>query len=315
MNKKNLTLDELKYVQDEVKYKSKSVAGSYVLTLLFWPIGINRAYLEKKKSGVVRLALTTSTLLTSFIMANSAASLVIDGISEALVSSTLLAMLFIGLASASLVMLIAELFFIPRWIREIDNENRKLAVEKVFSARYVSEHLLKEQISKELIEVIKEDVSNVVNERTEFLIEELRNKLINERRKALPKIEKIFDIIEPNEDSPIEEVDKYLNHLPIKESLDKKEILDENLSIKKEKKTIKKKPKVEKPKEAKPKETKKINDKGKTKQTGKEKDVGQESNPDDLKKYINNGEMRVTIGELMQDSNVDLASYVDKKEK
>lgn len=183
MKNENLTLGELMYIQGEVNSKSKSVLGSYLLTFLLWPLGVNRAYLEKTKSAIFRIILTILTVINFFVIANSAIVSSPEEIAKALVSSTSLAMSFILLFSISIIMLLLELILIPRWVNDIDNKNEMVAIGKAKRARYLSEHLLKDAISEYLLEEIKSEVNIEINNHIEGILSNFENNIVNKIKK------------------------------------------------------------------------------------------------------------------------------------
>lgn len=183
MKNDNLTLEELMYIQGEVNSKSKNVLGSYLLTFLLWPLGVNRAYLGKTKSAIFRIILTILTVINFFVIASSAIVSSPEEIAKALISSTSIAMSFILLFSISMIMLIIDFIFIPKWISDINNKNEEIAKEKAMRARYLNEHLLKDAISEYLLEEIKSEVNIEINNHIEGILSNFENNIMNKIKK------------------------------------------------------------------------------------------------------------------------------------
>lgn len=233
MNNKNLTLQELEFVQNEVVANKKSIWGAYALTFLLWPIGVGRAYLGKRKSALVRIALTLSMIGIVAVMMNFSLNLEAEEIAKQLVSSTAIAMSLVITSLISLIMLIVELISIPKWVKEIDENSWEEATDKAIKGRYVSEQLLKDNLSQFLIDEIKSEVEEKINEETKSLVEELKSETENKIKKETATIinsikdyginedklveEDSFDENNPEKDDPIEEIDKYLNISTAKE--------------------------------------------------------------------------------------------------
>ncbi|HHT97131.1 MAG TPA: NINE protein [Clostridiales bacterium] len=169
MNNKKLTMEELNYVQKEISHKGKSISKTYILTLVLGLLGVHKAYLDKTKSGVVRAFLT---LLTAGVLLNinstmSNISFSAKTAKEVLAQNAILAVVFISLTFIGIIWTLIDLILIPKWIKEIDLKNEAIATEKAVQARYVSEHLLKDQLSKHLIEQVKKEVGVKINEEIE----------------------------------------------------------------------------------------------------------------------------------------------------
>lgn len=210
MNRK-LKIDELNYVVNEVEQKQKSVAGAYVLGILFGQLGLHRIYLDKFKSGLGRAVLTAATTVTLLVVGLGARSgtSFYDTISVSLVQNALLSIVFIGLLTAHIVWSIVDLFLIPGWITELNKTNEEVAIEKAIQSRFVEERLLKNTITTELLEEVTSEVrANIADE--------LKRKTETITHEEIVRIKEQFDIAD----------EKYLEEL-IQEELEQEKKLAE----------------------------------------------------------------------------------------
>lgn len=164
MNHKKLTIEELNYVQNEVKEKGKNIKLAYVLAIFLGFLGVHLAYLGKVKLGVAKFMVFLGALVSGgFILSKVTTNISAESIGNAM-DNTLLALVFAGLVVISLIWQVVDLFSISKWNAEIDENNEKIANEKVIQSRYVEEHLLKETITANLIQEITESIKDSVYE-------------------------------------------------------------------------------------------------------------------------------------------------------
>lgn len=160
---KKLTIDELKYVQNEVAYKGKSIKGSYVLAVFLGFLGIHRAYFGKTKSGIARALISIAAIAAGGIIFSSVSTgMSAEAIGAAMVYNTVLAIVFLGLTAISVVWGVIDLFLIPRWIQELDETNEQIATERAIQSRYIKEHLVGDAVVDDLVEEITEKIKIAV---------------------------------------------------------------------------------------------------------------------------------------------------------
>lgn len=201
MKHKKLQLDELNFVQSELNYKKKSVLGSYVLGMFLGPLGIHRAYLGRTWSGLLRAVTTFATIGVGAIVLILEANWQPKDIE---ISSSIFGLLFIALIGLSLLWQIADLLLIPGWLREMDDTNEEIAVEKAIQSRYVEEHLLKREITDSIFSLVNTDIKTLFEKQHQ--LEQENERLRAELVKLPVPDEKIIDSIELEKvDEPAEE--------------------------------------------------------------------------------------------------------------
>jgi len=239
MQNKNLTFEELEYVQEELKENSKSLLVAYSLAVFLGSLGIHRAYFGKVKTALLKSMVSIGTLITTIMIISRMASVNLAAIMASLDSgasifreflayNAVLAVFFILFTSTNIIWSTVDLFFIPRWKRKSDKKIKEEASNKVIKARYVSEHLLKEQLSKELIEEsIKETVlriERVIENSDEKELKKLYTYLLNDKEfkeENKSEIEENFlkeEIINDEENKP-----------KVEENLSKEEVINDEV--------------------------------------------------------------------------------------
>lgn len=189
---KELTIEELQYVQSELKLKGRNTSTGYVLTLLAWPLGINRAYFGKLKSAKMRIGLTGLTLFVFSRILKAANSITTEeAMKEAINSSTALMVAFITLSTISLIFFLLELLSVQNWVEERNSEIEKEAAQSAIKARHAKNKLKKFE---------KKYQANLERER---ILAEERERVLNEENKKkerlkLPTIEN--DIVFVNDE-------------------------------------------------------------------------------------------------------------------
>jgi len=235
MDNKKLTFEELNHVQREVSYNTKSVPLTYILSIFLGFLGIHRVYFGKNKSAIIRSLVTLINGIILFMIASNMANIDVNSelVTDVLAYNAVLAIALILFTITNISWSILDLFLIPKWKRDLDYNLKKEATDKLIQARYVSEHLLKEQILKELVEQAKREIVIKVDEMHKFMNEEKLSELGKTLIPALednivfnekPKEEK--NTQEETYEEPIEEKAAYEE--PYKESIE--EEVYENLN-------------------------------------------------------------------------------------
>lgn len=193
MNRK-LKIDELNYVINEVEQKHKNVAGTYFLGVVFGQLGLHRIYVGKVKSGLGRAVLSMATAVTMVVVGLGVKGglSIFEIIGDSLVQNAALALLFIGLLTAHIVWYLVDLFLIPGWIEKLDTINEEVAIEKAIQSRFVEERLLKNTVTKELLDEVTEEVR-------ENLADEIKNRAELVTLEELIKVKNKFEEVEAEE--------------------------------------------------------------------------------------------------------------------
>lgn len=128
MEKVDLYIDELEFINSEVNRNGKSVWKSYTFAILLGWAGVHRFYIGKPKSALCRFGL--STLLSILAIA----TLIVPTNIESVLGISILVLFAI-----SVVWQIVDLFLIPKWINKIDYDNEEKAFSEIVDIRGVSE--------------------------------------------------------------------------------------------------------------------------------------------------------------------------------
>lgn len=185
MDNKKLTIQELDFVQQEVKSKGKNMLTAYALTMLLPPVGASRAYLGKMKSGVIKTALSIANIISfKTILTATQANLSVEAIAESVNLNTALAIIFLGLTSANLIFFLAELLLIPKWVNKWNLKIEEEAITKSIESRYVAEKLMNDEITNHLMTEVKKNVLSKFQDEISILVSELEEKLDNKISKV-----------------------------------------------------------------------------------------------------------------------------------
>lgn len=192
MRNEKLTIQELEYVQNEVKFKRKSMPGAYSLAIFLGPIGIHRTYFGKLKSGVAKafLTLLTGATLGAVLSTMTGTPLTAQTVGAALRYNAVLGILLIGLTAINVTWSIVDLFLIPSWVKEFNNRNERIATKKAIQARYVSEHLLKDQLSSVLIEQVKKEVEENISVEMNKMLDDYKEHNLSLNKYKIPSLPK-----------------------------------------------------------------------------------------------------------------------------
>lgn len=159
MNNKKLTFEELEYVQREVSMNTKNLTVTYLLAIFLGPFGIHRAYFKKKETAILKTFLSLFAAVSFAMIVLNMTTLDLNAriTREILVNHATLAIAFVLPTIISVIWSFVDLFLIPKWKRDWDENNKNKAIEEVIQSRYVKEQMLKKEIDVELIEQAKLD--------------------------------------------------------------------------------------------------------------------------------------------------------------
>lgn len=241
MNEK-LTLNELQYVQEEVKTKGKKLSLAYLITFFVGIFGIHMAYFEKPKIAIIRGIITILAASSYIPVRNVVEQADAYGITMELQqhSSTILVIYGI-VAIIAVLWYVYDLLALPKMVKIF---NKKIEVEvsqKVIEARNVEGQLKEEEASKEVIEKVLKIVNDRVNQdlqvesnKVQEELDAIKNSLESRKQDVLKLVREIDGKIEDTrkmfseKDSEDVSTVEPLNKL--KDELDKSDI-DESIEI------------------------------------------------------------------------------------
>lgn len=194
-----LTMDELKYVQNEIKLKGKKIGIAYILTILFGFIGIHLSYLEKSKLAIIRGLLTIILITVPFPIKALVETAQTQGVTLALQQySSATFVLYIIIAVTSLSWLIYDLINLPSMVKRANDKIESRISVKVKEARNVEGQLRDDAVSKVIIEEIynrvKTSIDNEIETNSKHIDEQLsitRDKLMSKRDETIDLIDNI----------------------------------------------------------------------------------------------------------------------------
>lgn len=192
-----LTIEELNYVQSEVRMKGKSLPVSYALLLTFGLFGIHLGYLERTKSAILRAFLTIITAGLLYPITKILIEFNSSGATTQLqqYASTFLviAVIMIGINA---IWAMYDLVSLPTMVKEINNKIEERFSIKAVEARYVKESLIKDSVSDYLVEKTSNQISNEVQTFIESEKEVVINNLVQVEKDLISKREEILDLAE-----------------------------------------------------------------------------------------------------------------------
>lgn len=208
-----LTIDELTYVQNEVKQKGKSLSISYLLLLTFGFVGIHLGYLERTKSAILRAFLTILTAALLYPIARVIIEFNSVGVTTELQQYSALLLVFsiltIGL---NIVWTIYDLVSLPTMVKEKILEIEKEFSIKAVEARYVKEKLQAEEVSDYLVDKTSKAMSKKIDKFFEDEKTVINSELKKYEKELISKREEIVDLIE-HVTSNLEEIQGYQENL------------------------------------------------------------------------------------------------------
>ena len=190
MSDKKLTLEELNYVQKEVANNTKSLLSSYSLAIFLGSLGIHRAYFGKKKTAIIKSVITFLGGVNLGLIVKKMATIDLSSelTLEVLTANATLAVPFLTLFLIGFGWYLVDLFLIPKWKRNWDEETKEKATVEVVQGRYVSAQLLRELLSEELVQDAKEQAVDKIEEILLNLNSEELHQLSHPSIPNLPKL-------------------------------------------------------------------------------------------------------------------------------
>lgn len=192
-----LTIEELNYVQSEVRMKGKSLPVSYILLLTFGLFGLHLGYLERTKSAILRAFLTIGTVGLLYPITKILMEFNSSGVTTQLQQYTstflVLAIIMLGI---NVIWSMYDLVSLPTMVKEINDEIEGKFSIKAVEARYVKESLMKDAVSDYLIEKTSNQISNEIQTFIEAEKEVVINNLVKTEENLMSKREEILDLAE-----------------------------------------------------------------------------------------------------------------------
>lgn len=172
----NLTMDEMKYVQDELRLKGKKLSISYILLIFLGFLGLHLAYLEKTKLAIIRALLTVSTISAFFPIRSAVLTSEIIGVTMELqqYSSALLVVYSILILTAIFWQLY-DLFFLPSMVTKVNNKIEEKAAQNAIMSRNLEGLLVENEVADRMIERISEKITSEIDNK----IKEVKDKALS----------------------------------------------------------------------------------------------------------------------------------------
>lgn len=192
MNRK-LTVDELNYVQREVKLKGKKLSTSYVLALFFGFLGIHLGYLERTKAAVLRALLTVLIIVTYFPVKAAVVASETGGITTQLqqYSSTLF-VAYVALVVLNISLMMYDLINLSSMVGKVNEKIEAKAGIKVIEANHVEGKIREDETSDRLVIKISEKLESEIESKSKMIEDEIA--IIH--KKIMDKNEITADLIE-----------------------------------------------------------------------------------------------------------------------
>lgn len=168
MNNKDLTLEELEYIQKEVQFNTKNMFVAYLLALFLGQLGLHRAYFGKKNTAIIKAVLSIIiAIVVGYVFVNTGiATIQADQLTGAILAQyATLATVILFLGGINLTWSLIDLFLIPKWKRVHDELNREKAHEEMIVARHTYEQLLRERVSEAVLEKVQKEVLDKMQEK------------------------------------------------------------------------------------------------------------------------------------------------------
>lgn len=201
MNEK-LTMDELQYVQNEVKLKGKNLGLSYASLVFFGLLGVHYAYLEKGKIALMRIMLTFITLISLYPIKGIVYQSETEGLTIKLqMYSSSLLVLHVALFALIIAWTLYDFVKLPTMIRLNNEKKEKEAKEKALQARNVIARIREEEISKIMIEKISSNLEKEIKTHSEEIVRDFSKK-VEELNESNSKIQK--EIIQQTKNNDVQ---------------------------------------------------------------------------------------------------------------
>lgn len=173
MNNKDLTLEELEYVQKEVQINTKNMFVAYLLAIFLGSLGLHRAYFGKRNTAIIKavLSIITAIVVAYVFVSTGIATIQADQLTGAVLAQyATLATVILFLGGVNFIWSLIDLFLIPKWKRVHDELNRKKAHEEMIVARYTYEQLLRERVSEAVLEKVQKEVLDKIQEKMDQVV-------------------------------------------------------------------------------------------------------------------------------------------------
>lgn len=172
----NLTMDEMKYVQDELRLKGKKLSIAYILLIFLGLLGLHLAYLEKTKLAIIRALLTVSTISAFFPIRSAVLTSEIIGVTMELQQySSALLVVYSILVLTTVFWQLYDLFFLPSMVTKVNNKIEEKAAQNAIMSRNLEGLLVENEVADRMIERISEKITSEIDNK----IKEVKDKALS----------------------------------------------------------------------------------------------------------------------------------------
>lgn len=172
----NLTMDEMKYVQDELRLKGKKLSISYILLIFLGFLGLHLAYLEKTKLAIIRALLTVSTIATFFPIRSAVLTSEINGVTMELQQySSALLVVYSILVLTAIFWQLYDLFSLPSMVTKVNNKIEEKASQDAIMSRNLEGLLVENEVADRMIERVSEKITSEIDNK----IKEVKDKALS----------------------------------------------------------------------------------------------------------------------------------------
>lgn len=172
----NLTMNEMKYVQDELRLKGKKLSIAYTLLIFLGFLGIHLAYLEKTKLAIIRALLTVSTISAFFPIRSAVLTSEINGVTMELQQySSALLVVYSILVLTAIFWQLYDLFFLPSMVTKVNNKIEEKAGQDAIMSRNLEGLLVENEVADRMIERVSEKITS----ETDNKIKEVKDKVLS----------------------------------------------------------------------------------------------------------------------------------------
>lgn len=192
-----LTIEELHYVQNEIKQKGKSLSISYLLLLTFGLVGIHLGYLERTKSAILRSILTILTVFLLYPISKILIEFNSTGVTTQLQQySSLFLVIACMMIGLNVIWTIYDLVSLPTMVKEMNSKIEEKLNYKVLEARYVKEKIKREEISDLLVEEISQSISSKLDSHISKQENKVNEDLLKIEENLMDKRGEILDLVD-----------------------------------------------------------------------------------------------------------------------
>lgn len=172
----NLTMNEMKYVQDELRLKGKKLSIAYILLIFLGFLGLHLAYLEKTKLAIIRALLTVSTISAFFPIKSAVLTSEIIGVTMELQQySSALFVVYSILVLTTIFWQLYDLFFLPSMVTKVNNKIEEKAAQNAIMSRNLEGLLVENEVADRMIERISEKITSEIDNK----IKEVKDKALS----------------------------------------------------------------------------------------------------------------------------------------